>query len=75
MFGVELLVEVDDLLDVVARAEEDGRALVDLLRHDVEDRHASGGRHAARHLHDERHRVTLVQQTELLTSDVRKQLT
>ena len=65
LLGAVLLKALDDLVDVVTRAEKDGRSLVDVLRHNVKDGHVAGGGDAARLLNDERHRVALVQQSQL----------
>ena len=56
---------VYQLLDVFRWAEEDGGTLVYGLWLHVQDGHGARGGHAARLLHDEGHRVTLVHQPQL----------
>ena len=60
--GLEMLEQV---LDVVLGAEEDGGSLVDGARLHVEDGEGPGGRQPPRLLHDVRHRDALVQQAQL----------
>ena len=53
------------LAHVVGRAEDDGDALVDVLRDEVHDPRLAGEREAARLLDEVRHRRRLVQQPQL----------
>src|SRR5262245_22836395 len=53
-----------DALDLLARAEDERNALVQLGRGDVEHALASGGRAAARLLDDERDRVGLIEEAK-----------
>ena len=63
--GIVLLEALDQLVDVIARSQEDGRALVDGVGLNVENGTAAVRCDSARLLDDERHRVALVQQSQL----------
>lgn len=64
LFGV-FLTDVDVLQHVFGGAHCHGGPLVDALGLDVQDGLKASGGHAARLLHDEGHRVALVQQAQL----------
>ena len=63
--GVVFLEDGNVLLYIVRRAHYDRAALVDCLWLNVQNVHATRGCHATRLLHDEGHRVALIQQPQL----------
>src|SRR5688572_33403881 len=63
--------ELTERRDVVLRSEDERRALVELLRQDVEDAILAVDRRATRLLEEERHRVRFVEETELAVRALR----
>ena len=63
--SIILLETLNQLVDVIARSQEDGRALVNVVGLDVEDGTATVGGDASCLFDDEGHGVAFVQQPQL----------